>query len=178
MYGIFGLYRSGTNYLEYVINHNTDLDILDSHDRYINNVSYKHVASDESFRNLRGSICIWKGVEEWHNSIRATRSVTAHPISQWEDYHKYMIKNADKRNILFIKYENMLKDPRHEFNRICDAFGSSITNYHLNIPTRRMDRSGNVTGHLFIRRGISVSVEKTDTLLSIESKLDSLSGSN
>ena len=144
---IYGLPRSGTNYLEYMVRNYVDVD----YDNQYRKNPYMGISSSTKHcePNLEDggdyNILIYKSwpnykesFNKWHNKKRVKKPKEMYDKAM-SDYVKFYEANPD--TTIIVRYEDALNNEQSLFEYIGTKFGLNVKD-NLEAPKRRMNRSG------------------------------------
>lgn len=174
---VYGLPRSGTNFLEYLIRNNTDLEYKNEFgiSPYFGKYSaIKHCKPKDDDKDLY--ILIFKNKNNFTISYNKWRKTPKDKILKMydiamNDYVEFYKNNKNKTVI--IAYEQLIGNEIKLLNHLSTEYGVGLTK-DIDIPKKRMDKSGGkgITGAEFRIDERNLLVDKDSVLLPYIFKLD------
>ena len=153
--GVFGLPRSGTNYMEWTLKNNF-IDVIVPHidfktndvEPYIPKIIHtKHCYP--TLDAIDGCIVIYKEFEEWKHSLERFKKNMFFPytFNSWESYLN-TANRLDKEKCIIVEHSWCVNNYERLLSDISSKFGVKIVD-NLTIPTKIIDMGGNVTNKLY-----------------------------
>lgn len=174
---VYGLPRTGTNFLEYLIRHNTNCEYVNEYgaNTYLKErTAIKHCAPQDDGKDLY--IIIVKNKDNFTQSFRKwcknkVKDIDALYENASDDYIKFYEANKDKTIIL--SYEQLLGNEVKFMEHLRDNYNVKI-NEKIDIPVKRMNRSGGkgVTSENFDKSKINNTFDKDSKIYPYLLKLD------
>lgn len=146
---IYGIERTGTNWLYLLMNSNYDVELHAG-----NGVGRKHEAyyADKKIGREIHAIIISKHPLVWIPSIHRFRhrgslfQCIGHESQIWNNLYKKHVdlKLKDKKKV-FVKYEDLLRNPEKECSRIAKIIGCPRKTDEFYVPRKKMSKSNTET---------------------------------
>lgn len=169
----YGLYRSGTNLLEYMLKTYTNIDLVGSHDKYIDKETYKHVSKCDYLTETSNVVVIYKTVNYWIPSARRYKRTENCGIGYWASWHRDMIDNLEKTGCNFrtLDYKAFVDEPQSIMDKLIKMMNCEYTTYPVTIPGRKLGRGNELTKETF-HPNTDIEINITEEVRDVQSRLE------
>ena len=142
---VWGLWRSGTNYIEYILRNNIKNNNYDRREAYntftAKQDALKHCPPDIS--KAKYHICVYKPIDEWiasHHRYNMKKTNTPREV-YWEWVRKTMeFRNNNPDNVVLINYEDFIGKELWHFREWQNNGWQIEFNDVWQVPLKRMGR--------------------------------------
>ena len=149
---VFGLPRSGTNFIEWTLRNNFGMDVSPMHE--IQNdvegsfpywTDFKH--GYPTLSHSQFAVVIWKDYDEWKESIK--RQGWVYQVSK-ETHQKYIDKGIELgENCIVVNHRWAVENYNELLNTISSKFGVKLVDNPIQ-PNKRIDMIGQLTNEDYV----------------------------